>query len=65
MFMDEVGGWGVVRRSPRGGRMDIFNENYLFLHTSYFQLLCKVRGRSLNSDFFKFIISVRGGHCDY
>jgi hypothetical protein len=27
-----VGGGGVlvVRRSPRGGRMDILNENYLF-----------------------------------
>jgi hypothetical protein len=47
-------------------KMNILNGNMYFLAQKSLNYGDKLKGNSINnSDFFKFIISFRGGHCDY
>jgi hypothetical protein len=49
----------------KSGKTGILNEKKIMLSKN-FKLSSQVKGNSVKGcDFFKFLTSVRGGHCDY
>jgi hypothetical protein len=52
--------------SPRDGKMIIFTKNCDFLLSTNFKLLRQNKEHFANDfEFLNFIISAKGGHCDY
>jgi hypothetical protein len=59
-------GGGVSAAAVRCGKTNILTEKKFFLRLKNFKLFKQTKGSSVyGCDFFKFIISCRGGHCDY
>ena len=59
-----AGGVGRVARPPRAAKwIRTLNEEFDLLRSAVSKIMKKITGNSC--DFLTFVISVRGGHCDY
>ena len=57
---------GSARSSKIGVNINILKDKFDFLGSKIFKLLSRIKGNTINNcDIFKFIIPLRGGHCDY
>jgi hypothetical protein len=74
-----IAGWGVGcahhhhprQQSPsgkKGAKINILcKKNFYLLHSPNFKLMSQIKGNSISDCdlYFKFIIPVKGGYCDY